>query len=78
MNHRTTITEAFLQIDVDRSGFVDPKEFERIFRGAGIELAPEEMAELVKKYARDELPTPTPSDSKAPALQHLVPFLCEI
>jgi len=49
-SHWTTITEAFLKLDADRSGYCDKDEFGNIFRSAGIELTLDELNELVKKY----------------------------
>jgi Ca2+-binding EF-hand superfamily protein len=43
-SHWTTLTEAFLKVDADRSGFCDKDEFASIFRLAGIELAPDELS----------------------------------
>eukprot|EP00962_Isochrysis_galbana_P015727 scaffold4501_cov108-Isochrysis_galbana.AAC.14 len=45
-SHWTTITEAFLKLDADRSGYCDKDEFGNIFRSAGIELTLDELSTL--------------------------------
>ena len=42
-----SLTQAFLRINRDRSGFVEPVELARIFRGANVALTAEELKKIV-------------------------------
>ena len=46
----STLTQAFLRINRDRSGFIEPQELARIFRSANLELSAAELAAIVKHY----------------------------
>ena len=45
-----SLTQAFLRINRDRSGFVEPVELARIFRGANVALTAEELKKIVQHY----------------------------
>merc|ERR1711957_427359 len=45
-----SLTEAFLLVDTDRSGFCDAKELRAVFLRASIELPAEEVQALVDAY----------------------------
>lgn len=46
----TSLTQAFLHINRNRNGFVDPAELARIFKQANIQLTPEELKAILKHY----------------------------
>ena len=46
----TSLTQAFLHINRNRSGFVEPKELERIFKLANLVLSAEELKQILKHY----------------------------
>lgn len=46
----TSLTQAFLRIDRDRSGFCSPDELSRVFANAHVELTPAQLKELVARY----------------------------
>ena len=49
----TSVTDAFLALDVDRSGSIDAFELARILSQHGIEVSPQEMEVLLARYDTD-------------------------
>ena len=50
---QVTLTQAFLKIDRNRSGFCNPSELATIFAKANVSLSTEELAAIVKTYDKD-------------------------
>ena len=47
---RSSLTQQFLRINRNRSGFCEPAELARIFKAANIELSASELRQLVSDY----------------------------
>jgi len=46
----TSLTDAFLKLDRDRSGGISPDELARVFAAAHVELTPQELQMIISKY----------------------------
>lgn len=49
-----SLTQTFLQLDRDRSGFIEKSEFARALRRAGLELSQADLDLLVEMYDQDK------------------------